>query len=70
MSADSLIGFEHPLNDGTIKGAMRKRLELKQKGKDISYADAIGYQLSLDLKAKFITGDNEFRDLENVIFIK
>jgi len=40
------------------------------KKKDLSYADALGYALSQENGLKFLTGDKEFRDFENVEFVK
>lgn len=42
----------------------------KYKKKDLSYADCLGYIIANNLKIKFLTGDQEFKDLENVEFIK
>ncbi len=53
-----------------IVGSMKLRLKLKRHGHNISYADALGYYLALKNKLKFLTGDREFEDLENVKFIK
>ena len=53
-----------------IAGAMNLRLNLKRKGRDISYADAVGYYLSAKLGAKFLTGDQAFRDLTGVEFVE
>jgi predicted nucleic acid-binding protein len=49
---------------------MKKRLELRKRKVDLSYADAIGYAVSLRLKLKFLTGDEAFKNLENVAFVK
>lgn len=35
-----------------------------------SYADCIGYAMALNYGIKFLTGDKEFENLENVEFIK
>jgi len=56
--------------DTEIKKAMRKRKELKGKGLNISYVDAVGYAISLEHGIKFLTGDNEFKNLPNVEFVK
>ena len=56
--------------DSTIKQAMKLRLKLKKSGKNISYADALGYQVSIESQAKFLTGDREFKGLPNVEFVK
>lgn len=49
-----------------IKGSMRLRLELKHQGRDVSYADALGYFLSRRMGIKFLTGDRTFRGLSGV----
>jgi len=38
--------------------------------KEHSYADALGYQLSMKFKVKFLTGDLVFKDLENVEYVR
>jgi predicted nucleic acid-binding protein len=53
-----------------VKDGMKRRLDLRKKRLDLSYADALGYALSLRLKLKFLTGDEAFKDLENVEFVK
>ena len=40
------------------------------KIRNISLVDAVGYILSLKHNLKFLTGDNQFRDLPNVEFVK
>jgi len=52
----------------TIKEAMQFRQE--QKKKKLSYADCIGYKTASERKIIFLTGDIQFKDMENVIFIK
>jgi uncharacterized protein len=56
--------------DDDIKEGMRKRLSLRKSRKNLSYADALGYTVALRLKVKFLTGDKEFEDLENVEYVK
>ena len=52
-----------------IEGSMKLRLELKKNGRDISYADALGYYLALKSNVKFLTGDKWFKGLEGVEFV-
>lgn len=40
------------------------------KKRNLSYADCLGYVIAKDMNVKFLTGDKEFKDLENVEFIK
>ncbi len=40
------------------------------KDKSLSYADCIGYISAVKNKIKFLTGDEDFRDIENVEYVK
>ena len=53
-----------------VKEAMKLRFKLRRRGLNVSYADALGYHLSLKLKVKFLTGDIVFKGLENVEFVR
>ena len=44
--------------------------QYENKKKDLSYIDALGYNMALKNKIPFLTGDKEFKDLPNVIFVK
>lgn len=44
--------------------------DLKLKNKKMSLADVIGYALANKLNVKFLTGDEQFRNMENVEFVK
>ena len=46
------------------------KLRLKHKKRDLSMTDCIGYAIAKRLGIKFLTGDKEFKDFENVEFIK
>ncbi len=52
-----------------IEGSMKLKLKLKKKGRNISYAAALGYYLALKNKVKFLTGDKWFEKLEGVEFV-
>jgi hypothetical protein len=56
--------------DEDVRDGMKRRLELRKKKLDLSYADALGYAVSLRLMLKFLTGDDAFKNLENVEFVK
>ncbi len=51
-----------------VEEAMKFRLENKEK--KLSYADCLGYTVAKRLKIKFLTGDEGFRNLPNVEFVK
>lgn len=40
------------------------------KKKDLSLVDAVGYILSIKYNLKFLTGDRQFENLQNVEFVK
>jgi uncharacterized protein len=52
-----------------IGGSMKTRLELKREGRNVSYADALGYFLSRKMGIKFLTGDKTFRGLSGVEYV-
>jgi len=53
--------------DVLIKAAEMKLKFLKQR---LSFVDCIGYILAKKNNAKFLTGDEHFRDMGNVEFVK
>ncbi len=67
---ETFASFIEPINESEIKEAMKLRLKLKKQKLDISYSDAIGYQVAIDKQAKFLTGDAAFEKLPRVEFIK
>lgn len=46
------------------------KLKFSNKKDRLSFIDCIGYCLAKKNKAKFLTGDEKFRDMENVEFVK
>lgn len=44
--------------------------KLKSKGTHFSYTDALGYAIAEAEGLVFVTGDNEFRNLPNVQFVR
>ena len=53
--------------DIAIKGSSFK---FENRKKKLSYADCIGYVTAMEYNLKFLTGDNQFDNLENVEFVK
>lgn len=51
-----------------IEEAMKFRLNWKDR--KVSVPDCIGYIMAKKLGIKFLTGDKEFKDLDNVEFVK
>ncbi len=58
------VGIEPKL----IKEAAVFRLQNKKL--DLSYIDALGYVIAKKHNAKFLTGDEKFRNIDNVEFVK
>ena len=46
------------------------QLKFFYKSRKISMADAIGYIIAKKRNIKFLTGDQQFKDLENVEYVK
>ena len=56
------------IEEETLKESIKFRK--KHKKQNLSYTDCIGYIYAKRHKVKFLTGDKEFRNLENVEFVK
>ena len=61
-----------PILDEDIKNGARLRIQMRNKNKIYkpSFADCIGYITALRFGIKFLTGDNAFKNLDNVEFVK
>lgn len=44
--------------------------KIKNKKRKLSYIDCLGYTQARKRNIKFLTGDNQFKDIENVEFVK
>lgn len=53
-------------SDEAIKAAMT----IKIKNRKLSYVDCIGYTIAKQFNIPFLTGDKEFKDMENVEYKK
>ena len=47
-----------------------KAMDLKTNYRDLSIPDAIGYIIAKQHNVKFLTGDEDFKNLDNVEFVK
>jgi len=65
----SFYKYQVDFDEEDISASMGMRLELKKKGLDISYADALGYFLSQKMGMKFLTGDRAFQGLKGVEYL-
>ena len=65
---NAFLKFCIEIEDETIKQANEFRL--RNYKRELSYVDCIGYILAKKFNAKFLTGDIQFKDFENVEFVK
>ncbi len=49
---------------------IKRAMDLKVKNKKLSIPYAIGYMVAKSHNVKFLTGDEDFRDMKNVEFVK
>ena len=49
---------------------LKEAMDLKIKNKDLSIPDVIGYIIAKKHNVRFLTGDEGFRNFENVEFVK
>ncbi|MEK6898667.1 MAG: PIN domain-containing protein [Nanoarchaeota archaeon] len=65
---DSYIQFAVEITDPIVKMANEFRLQNKEK--KLSYVDCLGYTLAKAYNVRFLTGDMQFENMENVEFVK
>ena len=57
-----------PIEDHYLFAAASFKLKFQKK--NVSYADALGYAMAENKNMRFLTGDKEFKDMDNVEFVK
>jgi predicted nucleic acid-binding protein len=62
--------YQVEATDDDVKEGMKLKLRMGSKGLNFSYADAFGYAIAGRLGARFLTGDEVFKSLSNVDFLK
>lgn len=65
---DEFVQFSINFSDEIIKKANEFRASLKHR--KLSYVDCVGYITALSRNIPFLTGDLQFKDLENVEYVK
>lgn len=65
---DQYVHFAMEIDDEIFKRASSLKAVLRKK--KLSYIDCIGYIAALSTGVKFLTGDKQFQDMENVEFVK
>jgi uncharacterized protein len=56
------------ISDEVIKKANDLKMALRQR--KFSYIDCVGYILAITMNIKFLTGDKEFKHLNNVEYVR
>jgi len=64
---DELVQYTQEVDNNTIKEASLLRFSLKKR--NLSYVDCIGYTIAKKMNIQFLTGDMQFKDLDNVEFV-
>lgn len=67
---DEMLGYSIEFTDKDIKEAMKFRLKTKKKDVSLSYAGALGYTIAKRMGIRILTGDNAFKDVLNVEYVK
>ncbi len=65
---DTFSEFLVDVDSNTLVDALNFRFENRKK--KMSYFDCIGYKTAMKLGIKFLTGDEDFRNVESVEFVK
>ena len=58
------------LNLDLIKQSAMFRSQMLREKRELSYADCVNYIAAKGLRIKLLTGDNDFKGLDNVEFVK
>jgi predicted nucleic acid-binding protein len=58
------------MDEEIIKNSGIFRSNMLKKKKSLSYADCINYSIAEKMNLKLLTGDEDFRGIENVEFVK
>ena len=64
---DQLLPFVIEVSDEVIKRANELKLVFKER--KLSYVDCIGYVMAKLIGIKFLTGDIQFKDMENIEYV-
>lgn len=62
--------FQREITGEDVARGMALRLRMKARNLDFSFADAVGYAMSMRLGIRFLTGDTAFRNLPNVEYTR
>lgn len=65
---DRFVELTIDIDDAIVKKASGFKLAFKNR--KFSYVDSIGYILAKSKGIKFLTGDSQFQDLDNVEFVR
>lgn len=65
---DSYSKFVIEITDDIIK--LANEFKKVMKTRNLSYVDCVGYVLAKSRNIKFLTGDRQFKDLDNVEYVK
>ncbi len=68
IAIDNYYPFAVDFNQDVIKEAAKFKILLNKR--DVSMTDCIGYCLAKQLGIKFLTGDEQFENMENVEYVK
>ncbi len=68
LKYDEYVAYTIVVEDVIFKKASEFRAQHKEQ--KLSYIDCIGYVIAKTVGVKFLTGDKQFKDLENVEFVK
>jgi len=60
---------QEPSDEDLFKAAVFREAQRRRR-RLLSYVDALGYVLARRLSLRFLTGDDAFRGLPNVLFVK
>jgi predicted nucleic acid-binding protein len=70
ISKKYLMEYKEVINFSLQDIMSANEFRLKNKNKELSFTDCIGYIISKNKNMKFLTGDKQFEKMENVEFVR
>lgn len=68
ISLEKYYSFALDFDEEVIQSAAKLKLSLNKR--DLSMADCMGYCFAKQLGIKFLTGDRQFKEMENVEYVE
>ncbi|MEM3374153.1 MAG: hypothetical protein QXE31_02935, partial [Candidatus Woesearchaeota archaeon] len=71
IAKDIALSYQDLVIEISINNILEANIfRYKNKEKKLSFTDCLGYVIAKEMKIKFLTGDKQFQNMENVEFVR